>query len=612
MYGEGAGAGGAGGVAVRFGAGGAVLNTGQLTGGAGGRGGHYYYGLGAGGVGGAAVDGSGVGAVSNGGTIAGGIGGSGGVSHPSGVGGSGVYWTGNVYISNAGQIAGGAGDAGYSSFYGGAPGGAGGAAIWLTSGGTIANTGSLNGGQGGDGGDGAYATHGGIGADGGAGGVGVNLAGGAGMVNDGTIVGGAGGGGGGDHYYGTGFGQGGPGGAGIALLAPATIVNDGLIVGGAGGQLYGPGGSGGAGVYIRSTQADLINLGSIIGGIGGSGYRGTYRYRAGIEGDGVSIILSSASIVNGDAGVHTALISGYIGVATANPVDVTVINYGTIEGGESSVELGSTSDRLIAEAGSTLVGTAFGARGTLELAGGDGTISGLGSTGTSSGSVAMTFTGFGVYQIDAGADWTLSGSNILSEAQDLVVAGSLDTVGSLANAGALTVSSGHIVIEGTISGSGVAVVDGGVLDAEAAFTQNVSFSGPAGTLALGESQGYAGAISGFSAEDSFDLRDIAYVDADEATFSGTSGSGVLTVTDGAHSARLTLDGDYLGWTFKASRNGSGGVTVVGKAPHQGVLSPGALIEAMAGLAGPVAAMTAPGPLFHTAEISLAVPHVAWF
>ncbi len=48
----------------------------------------------------------------------------------------------------------------------------------------------------------------------------------------------------------------------------------------------------------------------------------------------------------------------------------------------------------------------------------------------------------------------------------------------------------------------------------------------------------------------------------EATFAGTAAGGVLTVTDGAHTAHIALRGDYRSSTFTASSDGYGGTIVV--------------------------------------------------
>jgi hypothetical protein len=80
---------------------------------------------------------------------------------------------------------------------------------------------------------------------------------------------------------------------------------------------------------------------------------------------------------------------------------------------------------------------------------------------------------------------------------------------------------------------------------------------------LARSRTYTGTVFNFSTSGgtSLDLKDIAFVSAGEATFAGKSTGGVLTVTDGTHTAHITLRGDYLGSTFTAASDGHGGVIV---------------------------------------------------
>jgi hypothetical protein len=62
---------------------------------------------------------------------------------------------------------------------------------------------------------------------------------------------------------------------------------------------------------------------------------------------------------------------------------------------------------------------------------------------------------------------------------------------------------------------------------------------------------------------SLDLEDIAFTSGvTKATFSGTSTSGVLTVTNGSQAAKIDLTGDYLASTFATSSDGHGGTTVI--------------------------------------------------
>ena len=58
-----------------------------------------------------------------------------------------------------------------------------------------------------------------------------------------------------------------------------------------------------------------------------------------------------------------------------------------------------------------------------------------------------------------------------------------------------------------------------------------------------------------------DLVDIGFVNANEATFSGTATGGTLSVTDGTHIAKIALLGNYLASTFVAQSDGHGGTIV---------------------------------------------------
>jgi hypothetical protein len=94
------------------------------------------------------------------------------------------------------------------------------------------------------------------------------------------------------------------------------------------------------------------------------------------------------------------------------------------------------------------------------------------------------------------------------------------------------------------------------------FNQNVLFTG--GVLALAQSKAYTASSTGFSTteETSLDFEDIGFIQANEATYSGTSFGGALTVTDGSHTAFMSLTGDYLETIFVAASDGHGGTTVV--------------------------------------------------
>jgi len=378
-----------------------------------------------------------------------------------------------------------------------------------------------------------------------------------------------------------------------------SIANGGTIEGtGARGQ-YGV--VAGAGVML--TNGSKANTGATIEGYDGvklSGASTAVNFGA-ILGQGdensVGVYINgtgAASLTNGGRGQPGALIEGYSGVIVA-AANATVTNYGAIEGlGGLAIELNS-SDTLAVEAGSTFIGVALGLGATIDLASGVGTLSALGGGYvTVSGSMAATtFTAFNTIEVAAGATFTDTGAVTIAAGDSLIAAGSLTLGGTktgVANAGTLSVVGGTMIVKGAVTGKGVATINGGLLDLTSSFTQNVTFTGATGTLELSQSVGYTGNVTGFSKSGgtSLDLADIGFVSSGEATYSGTKSGGVLTVTDGTHTATINLKGNYLSSTFVASSDGHGGTDIKDpKAPAAAPLPtaapPHQLIAAMAGM-----------------------------
>ena len=120
----------------------------------------------------------------------------------------------------------------------------------------------------------------------------------------------------------------------------------------------------------------------------------------------------------------------------------------------------------------------------------------------------------------------------------------------MANTGTLSVAKGTLKVDGAVTGAGVVGIGGGTADFASPFTENVTFTSAGGVLELALSQSYTGQISGFSktGASSLLLLDINGASA-TASYSGTTTSGVLTVTDGSHTARITLIVNYTTSTF---------------------------------------------------------------
>jgi hypothetical protein len=185
------------------------------------------------------------------------------------------------------------------------------------------------------------------------------------------------------------------------------------------------------------------------------------------------------------------------------------------------------------------------------------------------------------------------------------------------NKGTLVANAGALTIKGAVTGAGSAAIGAGTLDLTAAFGQNVTFeAGSTGTLELAQSVEYGGTISGFSTTgaNALDLGDIAYAKGTTtATFSGTTSGGILTVTDGTHTAKINLTGDYTTSTFTTSSDGHGGTIVVDPPAASTALapSPAAFISAMAGVgASSGAAELGASGASRSPSMILATPRVA--
>ena len=295
-------------------------------------------------------------------------------------------------------------------------------------------------------------------------------------------------------------------------------------------------------------------------------------------------------MVNGARGHATALIEGYVGVSFGSTVAGTLTNFGTIWGhGGTAVELDAGAV-LAVEAGSTFIGAVVGNGGTLDLASGVGTITGLlSATGavTVSGSIDnTTFDDFATVEVAAGARFTSPGNSDLTKGARLIALGSLTVtgavtsagfiessgvgvltvVGALANAGTIYAAGGLVSLEGAVTGAGKMEVKAGVIDLGGTFTGAVTFvPGATGELELAHAQTYTGAVSGFSLTGAtrLDLRDIVFATGTTtATFAGTATGGTLTVTSGAEVAKIKLVGDYLTSVFTPSSDGHDGTMIV--------------------------------------------------
>ncbi|MGI8839596.1 MAG: beta strand repeat-containing protein [Caulobacteraceae bacterium] len=317
------------------------------------------------------------------------------------------------------------------------------------------------------------------------------------------------------------------------------------------------------------------------------------------------------------AGTLTGLLAGGTVTVSGSMAATTFSNFGTVEIGVAATfaDLGAVSlaaGQSVIVAGALTLGaktTTFANAGVIAALDGTVTVNG----GLANGGAldvedgAMTVTG----NLTNSATVEAVGGSLAVKGA-LVNGGMLDTVdsavtvtgsstnsgtieaqggvvtmkGALDNTGTIETVGGTITVKGALTGAGQATINGGLIDCGSIFSQNVTFTGTAGTLELARSQAYAATIAGFSKSGGtfLDLGDIEFLDAGEATYFGTKTGGTLTVTDGTHTAHIALAGDYTTSTFVAASDGHGGTIVHDPAAATAAVpSPHRLIAAMAGL-----------------------------
>ncbi|MGI3778469.1 MAG: beta strand repeat-containing protein [Janthinobacterium lividum] len=294
---------------------------------------------------------------------------------------------------------------------------------------------------------------------------------------------------------GTTINQGGTQSVAAGAAAAATTISQGgtqsVLAGGASGNatVNGGGTEASAGTVSGLTlNGGILNNTGLASKGGGLGVAvsvtsgGTITNSATILGAGFGVFSDgggAASITN--SGIIQA--TGAAGIAIDLSGGGSITNLGTIVGGSAGQAIVGVS-RLALTPGQVISGAVQGAPGsTLELAGGNGTLSGLGSQ----------YVGFANIQLDQGQSWTLAGLASLGDGATLALgAGS-----TLVAAGALTDAAG-----GTIAFQGTSVL--------------LLAASPAGL-----------AVTGFAALDRIDLPGIAYAATDTVTKAGS----VVTVSE---------------------------------------------------------------------------------
>jgi hypothetical protein len=138
------------------------------------------------------------------------------------------------------------------------------------------------------------------------------------------------------------------------------------------------------------------------------------------------------------------------------------------------------------------------------------------------------------------------------------------------------------------------VADGGTLEISTPSNQTVSFAGGTGELKLDDPAAFGGHIAGFSATPfSSDVIDLVGIDFTSPGFTGSydAAGHLLTMSDGTHSASLTLD--YFSNVLNFASDGHGGTAITNQ---PAIIAPGGFLEISKLTVGTVAFGAATGTL----------------
>ncbi len=385
----------------------------------------------------------------------------------------------------------------------------------------------------------------------------------------------------------------------LDLFSTSPLVNNGLIETSnwgilvvAGTTIDSSGATGPAPIHASgSGRIDLLD--SALSGGSVTIDAGSSLYATGTK---VSAIDVGAGTLDNEGSLYVS--SGELDVTSA----ATVINNGVVGSiGKSVLVLYKTTVNSSGSGSAPAI--LDGGTSRIDLY--DTTLTG-GGVSIASGATLWS-TGDAASTIDTGAGVFSNAGTIYANGSGISGGGGLTINGAVSNGGTLFAYLGSLEVIGAVTGKGTGKINGGTLQLDSTFTQNVTFAtGATGELVLGQSKGYTGSITGFSktSANQLDLKDIGFSGTTTATYAGTTSSGVLTVTDGVNTAHIKLIGNYTTSTFTVASDGSGGTLVSDPASHSASAS--RLVSAMAGLGSHAAsAALHVSPAFHPGHSLLA-------
>jgi hypothetical protein len=269
---------------------------------------------------------------------------------------------------------------------------------------------------------------------------------------------------------------------------------------------------------------------------------------------------------NGAGAANVIDVGAKVEVFQSCVLEVTgpLTNEGVIGLGPSATPKFLDPPATLTQLGEVQVGNAFGsatiAYGNLTnngLIDGTGTLGSSTSSLTNVGTIDSNVTKHAALIINGG----LTNQGLIEATND----GSL-IVGSVANTGTIAVEGGgYLNASGPVTSGGVAKVDGfGTLEFDNSADVHVRF-GERATLQLDDPAKFSGDIAGFgptgnglSTMNTIDLRDVSFAHLTTLGFKENAAgtAGALTISDGTHTANLSLLGNFVASFAKGTPSSS--------------------------------------------------------
>ena len=260
---------------------------------------------------------------------------------------------------------------------------------------------------------------------------------------------------------------------------------------------------------------------------------------------GDNAVLPLAGTVNNSGTIELASIGGQTRLQVlANGLTLEGGGHVDLADGSGNIIVGTTPDATLTNVDNTISGAGQLGEGQLTLHN-NGTI-------IASGSNALT--------IDTGTNEVINSGTLRATGS-----GGLVIHSDIANSGLLWANGGNITIDGNVSGTGSALIDGiATFETAGAFSEDVTLdAGANATLKIDHAADFHGTVVGFDSNDVLDLADLAFGSSTTlgyATNSNDTG-GTLTASDGTHTANIALLGQYTAASFVMSADAFGGTLI---------------------------------------------------